>query len=88
MDAYTKNLFAIGATIVKQAADPFGNHGCNNLPSDFFDAMTPAKKERLCAEMRQWNSEDRDPWPERPENIGVAGLLNFIAYKMTEMSKA
>jgi hypothetical protein len=43
----------LAAELLIMAQEKFSYHGCNDLPKNFFDALTDAEKAKLLEEMNQ-----------------------------------
>lgn len=81
-------LLSLASKLLKDAAEEFSNHGCNDLPKSTFDGWSESECESLCEEIRQWNSDGSDPYPETIRQIGDGGLMSFLSYKLGELAKA
>lgn len=67
----------IVSKLLEIAGDVFSNHGCNDLPDDFFTEMSEEDIQDLYKEWHMWNG---DPEEYDPESIGYLGDVSLMTF--------
>lgn len=65
------------AKLLDMAGDQFGNHGCNDLPSDFWDGVSHEDQVELYRKYHEWNGDLED---FNPDQIGYLGDWVWMGY--------
>lgn len=78
----TKKEIHITAMLLRMASDEFSNHGCNDLPSYFWDGWTKEERQKLVKEYYTWNRSPKDYDPNHLE-ISDSSLMSFLADKLS-----
>ena len=77
-----KLFLILASEMLSLAEDNFSSHRCNDLEKRITDMIPNSMLE----EMRQWNSNGKDPWPEKANHIGDSSLMHFLSDKLKEIS--
>jgi hypothetical protein len=78
MNAKEKKL---ASCLLKEAANEFGNHGCNDVDEKLYDGWTKEERQQFCKEFEEWNGSPDDYNPNFLYLPDFA-LMDFLAYKI------
>lgn len=85
-----RKLDKMAALLLDMASDKFSNHGCNDLPKEFIDAvgLTDEEKLQFVTEYYEWNGDLEEAkkygWIKAShfDNMGDSTLMRFVARKL------
>lgn len=72
----------LAAKLLETAADLFSNHGCNDLPDNFWDGWTKEEIIQFDKEFHEWNGDPENHDPKRAGIIGDDAVMSFMADKL------
>ena len=73
-------ILLLASKMLDVASDKFSNHGCNDLDKDVLEVITDEKT--LCDDIRIWNGDTEDPWPESVSSVGDSSLMAYLSWKL------
>lgn len=81
----TDKYYKLCAALLEMASNEFSNHGCNDMPDEFFIGWTKEERQQLAKDFEDYNSEGKD---YDPNNIHIpdSSLMSFFAHKLSEHS--
>lgn len=86
----TRKEMRMASLLLKAASSEYGHHGCNDIPSRFFDGvgLTDFEKIDIARRYREWNGD--------PEEFGGTtkdfdclpdfAIMSFLAHQLFEES--
>jgi len=72
---------AIAAKLMQMARDEFGDHGCNDLDSDFWDGWTIDERKQFIREYHEYNG-DPEEFDENYLHLPDYAVMGFMAHKL------
>jgi hypothetical protein len=80
-----KQLLLLAAKMLDLASETFSNHGCNDLDDEVLNIITD--EETLCKDIREWNGDPVEDWPENKHMIGDSTLMSYLADKFQKLAE-
>lgn len=77
-----KQILLLAARMLDMASDTFSNHGCNDLDKETLNIIID--EEKLCDDIRAWNGDPDEEWPEKASWIGDDSLMAYLSYKLKQ----
>lgn len=74
-----QNVLNMVSKLLEMAGDEFCNHGCNDLPEDFFEGMSKEDVQELYREYHNWNGDPEEYDPEQLGYLGDDSLMSFFS---------
>ncbi len=75
-----KQVLLLASKMLDVAANEFCNHGCNDLGKDVKELIIDEAE--LCKDIREWNGDPRETWPETADFIGDSSLMSYLSDKL------
>ena len=77
----TEKEIKLAADLLLLASDQFANHGCNDMPDEYFKDWTLEERQTLVRQYWEWNGTPQEYDPEFL-HIGDSFLMYFLAEKL------
>lgn len=78
-----KHLNSMISKLLEMAGDKFSNHGCNDLPKDFYNGMSETDIKQLYKDYHEWNG-DLEDYNGDVGYLGDDSLMNFLSEYIKE----
>lgn len=77
----TEKEIKLAADLLLLASDQFANHGCNDMPDEYFKDWTLEERQTLVRQYWEWNGTPQEYNPDFL-HIGDSFLMYFLAEKL------
>lgn len=74
-----QNVLNMISKLLEMAGDKFSNHGCNDLPDDFFEGMDKDDIKELYQEYHNWNGDPEEYESDKLGYLGDDSLMFFFS---------